>query len=184
MTCLSQLIAASLLASSPTLTQVTDIDGNMHKLGDRPTVIVFVKTTCPIANYYHPTLRRLADSWGDDVTLVMVHTEAARTIDELKKHQADYNVAGIVVHDHDGSITESLNAAVTPEAFVLDRAGLVKYRGRIDDTYLGFGRRRQVVTSLDLKNAVESVLVGQVVAIPTTKAIGCRIRKRDNESSK
>lgn len=158
--------------------QVTDIDGLSHDLHGRPTVYVFVKTTCPIANYFHPTLRRLSDEWGDDVSVVMVHTEQGRTLSELRSHRDEYDVAGIVVHDVDQKLTVSMGATITPEAVVVDKTGAIRYRGRIDDTYLGFGRRRQVVSSHDLKNAVEAVRAGQAVILPSTPAIGCKIRLR------
>lgn len=158
--------------------QVTDIDGTSHDRQGQLTVYVFIKTTCPIANYFHPTLRRLSDEWGDEVAVVMVHTEQSRTSSELQSHRDEYNVAGIVVHDVDQELTLSLGATITPEAVVVDKTGAIRYRGRIDDTYLGFGRRRQVVSSHDLKNAVDAVQAGQAVVPSRAPAIGCKIRRR------
>lgn len=163
---------------SPDALQVTDVDGQSHDLRGQLTVFVFVKTTCPIANYYHPTLRRLAEGWGEDVNLVVAQTEAARTSVELKTHREEYNVAGVVVHDPDETLIGALDATITPEAIVVDAVGTVRYRGRIDDTYLGFGKRRQVVTSNDLRDAVSAVRSGKNVATPKTKAVGCVIRRR------
>lgn len=180
------LVAACLLAAPPVsadLLTVTDIDGNTYDLHGEVAVFVFVKTTCPIANYYHPTLRRLSDAWGDDAKLIVVHTEVDRDRDELASHQKEYSVAGTIVHDAQSTLARGLGASITPEAIVVDRLGMIRYRGRIDDTYLGFGRRRQVVSSADLSNAVEAVLLGKTVSTPTTKAIGCRIRFREAVAS-
>lgn len=180
---LPALVLLAGLQVSPDALQVTDIDGRSHDLRGQTTAFVFVKTTCPIANYYHPTLQRLSEQWPDTVELVVVHTERARTVDELKKHRDDYNVPGIVVHDPEAVLVEVLDARITPEAVVVDAIGSVRYRGRIDDTYLGFGKRRQFATSHELRDAVAAVEQGKLVAVSVTKAVGCIIRRRKNETS-
>lgn len=166
--------------SNAAVASVEDVHGVEHELAGKPAVFVFVKTGCPIANYYHPTLRRLAEGWGTSVSLIVVHTESKRSIEEIVEHRDEYDVAGVLVHDVDGELVEALDATITPEAVVLNGSGEVQYRGRIDDKYLGFGKSRQVVTSNDLANAVESVLTGRPVVPSRTKAIGCVIRSRDS----
>ena len=49
------------------------------------------------------------------------------------------------------------------------------YRGRIDDTYFGYGKRRFAATHHDLRDALEAVLSGKPVHERTTEAIGCFI---------
>ena len=51
----------------------------------------------------------------------------------------------------------------------------VSYRGRIDDTYTTYGKRRPKPTTHDLRNALTSILAGRKVATPVTRAIGCQI---------
>lgn len=174
-------IAPLASASEPSvdLTDIHTIDGNALPIENQVVVFVFTKTTCPIANYYQPTLRRLNDQWGTDATLVVVHTERDRTPAEIRTHADEYDVPGAIVHDADGSLVNRLNATTTPEAVVVDRFGAIRYRGRIDDTYLGFGRRRQEPSTHDLRDAVRSVLAGQPVVPSETKAIGCVIRQRN-----
>jgi hypothetical protein len=58
---------------------------------------------------------------------------------------------------------------------VIDRGGAVRYRGRIDNFYVAFGRSRQVVTVHDLRDALDAVLAGKPVATPVTQPIGCFI---------
>ena len=178
---MSALFLTALLTAgpvtAPSIESVTDIDGETHPL-DGVTVVVFVKTKCPIANYYQPTLRRLSEEWGDDVNLVQVHTESRVDEAEASKHRSEFNVAGVITLDPEQELIEALDATVTPEAFVIDQNGKVRYRGRIDDTYLAFGKRRQTVASPDLANAVQAVLSGEAVPVSKTEAVGCRIRRR------
>ena len=55
------------------------------------------------------------------------------------------------VIDVDGAIARRAKATVTPQAVVVDRAGVVKYRGRIDNQYAALGKPRRVVTVHDLR---------------------------------
>jgi hypothetical protein len=69
-------------------------------------------------------------------------------------------------------------AEVTPEAVVLDRKSVVRYRGRIDDLYAALGKKRARVTRHDLRDALDSIAAGKRVKQKETKAIGCLIEPR------
>ena len=162
---------------------VTDIDGVSHDGRDfEAVVVVFLKPGCPIANYYHPTMRRLVAAWGERVLLVQVHATASVTAEQAREHRTEYDVAGVVCVDASQTLARTLGAKATPEAFVLRPTGEVMSRGRIDDTYVGFGRRRQTVGDHTLREAVDAVLAGRPVPSPQTEAVGCRIHYAAAES--
>ena len=183
------LFAALLLAAAPATTGQIDpallattdidgvsVDGRLH----RATVVVFLKTGCPIANYYHPTMQRLADELAsENVLLLQVHATGSVTAQAATAHREEYDVAGHVVVDPDQTLARALQAEVTPEAFVILPSGRVTYRGRIDDIYVGFGRRRQVASEATLADAVAATLAGDPVKNAVTKPIGCRIHYAD-----
>ena len=173
-------LALALLADAsidPALLTVTDIDGVTHEVGHaEAVVVVFLKPGCPVANYYHPTLRRLHADWGEAVRLIPVHAGHAVTADEARTHRREYDVAGTVVVDPEQRLVRALDATTTPEAFVLTPDGRVRYRGRIDDVYVGFGQRRQQASDATLANAVAAVRAGREPTSPKTKPVGCRIR--------
>jgi hypothetical protein len=62
---------------------------------------------------------------------------------------------------------------MAPEAAVLAPDGKVVYRGRIDDRYADYGKRRPEPTQRDLRDALDAVLENKPVRAPTTKVIGC-----------
>ena len=64
---------------------------------------------------------------------------------------------------------------MTPEAHVYLRDGTCVYRGRIDDTYTTYGKRRPSPTTHDLRDALSAIISGSKVTNPVTKAIGCQI---------
>ena len=51
--------------------------------------------------------------------------------------------------DSDGTLAAKVGATTTPEVAVIDRAGGVRYRGRIDNKYVAIGRARRTVDQHD-----------------------------------
>jgi len=89
------------------------------------------------------------------------------------------------VLDHDHKLTRFAGAEVTPEAAVFDGKGLLVYRGRIDNLYADFGKKRAKPTRRDLRETLDALLAGKRLAKRTTKAVGCYIDfsndKKDNK---
>lgn len=76
----------------------------------------------------------------------------------------------------DQRIVNALGASVTPEAVALSSGGEALYRGRIDDRYAGYGKRRVEPMQRDLRNAIDDILADRPFRVPKTKPIGCIIR--------
>ncbi|HEY3171917.1 MAG TPA: peroxiredoxin, partial [Thermoanaerobaculia bacterium] len=64
-----------------------------------------------------------------------------------------------------GRIAALLGARRTPEVFVLDQEGKLRYHGRIASK----------ISSPDLKKALDALLEGRTVRPAETKAFGCAI---------
>src|SRR5262249_9254657 len=111
---------------------------------------------------------------GVDCALIYedVHVSAADVRRHLDEHRYERIPAAI---DVDASLAGRVDASVTPETVVIDRAGAVRYRGRIANFYVAFGRSRQAVTVHDLRDALDAVLAGKSVSTPVTQPIGCFI---------
>lgn len=83
------------------------------------------------------------------------------------------------VADQQQSLVRALGAEVTPEAFVLDTAGVVRFRGRLDASTPGNG----LEPSCDeLDAAVEAVLGGESPS--SHPPIGCSIKWIDTHPDK
>jgi AhpC/TSA family len=76
------------------------------------------------------------------------------------------------LHDADQTVARSYGATRTPEAFLFDSEGALRYHGRIDDNY----DDPAGVRSHDLRDAVEAVLAGRDPASPETPPVGCTIK--------
>jgi hypothetical protein len=65
---------------------------------------------------------------------------------------------------------KAYGARCTFHVFVLDRERRLRYEGRFDDS-----RIATRVTSHDLRYALEDVLGGREVRVPTTRPFGCSL---------
>ena len=77
----------------------------------------------------------------------------------------------IVLIDAEHAVADLYEAITTPHVFVVDRDGILRYRGAIDDITF----RRRKATRFYLQEAVESLLAGQVPELQETPAYGCTI---------
>ncbi len=140
------------------------------------SLLVFVTSDCPISNFYATEIQQLCATYrADGVECTLVYEDVGIEDAAMRKHLAEYGYTEITaVSDGDRTLARRWGASVTPQA-VLVVAGQVQYRGRIDNRYEAFGKPRRVVTSRDLRDAIEAVLAGRPVANPRTHALGCSI---------
>jgi hypothetical protein len=94
----------------------------------------------------------------------------------VRKHLQEYRYDAIpTALDTSRAIAKRAKASVTPEAVVVDRAGKIRYRGRIDNFYAALGKPRREVTEHDVRDALDALLAGRSVSKPETEALGCFI---------
>ncbi|MCP3916742.1 MAG: PQQ-binding-like beta-propeller repeat protein [bacterium] len=119
------------------------LDGKVHTLGAgaRPFALVFLDTTCPIANRYVPRLNELlAIARELDVELDGVISDPSVTSVAAREHRAEYELALTVLFNASGNLAQRLGPTHVPEAFVVDVEDRLVYRGRIDDHYESVGK--------------------------------------------
>ncbi len=143
---------------------------------DGATALVFYSSECPISNAYSTTLNRLAaESPGGRLRLVGVCVDPDLTDADVVTHAGDFKLTFPVVRDRRGTLAGRLGAKVTPEAFVIDAAGRVRYHGRIDDQFAARGKANANPETHELKDAVDAVLADREVAVGHAEAVGCPI---------
>jgi peroxiredoxin len=156
---------------------LTAVDGNIVALGSaasRPSALVFLSTDCPICRWYIAQLNDMAaDAKNHGVDLMGVISDPTVTRSAAAKFCTDYQVHFPIVFDASGELAAGLNPRVTPEAFVLNRLGEIKYRGRIDDAYTAPTKQAQHVDHHDLAAAITAIAVGKLVTFSETTPIGC-----------
>ncbi len=163
--------------------QWKDIDGIQHQLNKEETrkgmVVVFISETCPIANSYQPELERIRKDYAPlGYDFIMVHSDPDLTVEKAREHVKQFGIRCGVVLDPQQATAKLLGAKATPEAFLLSEKGEVLYRGRIDDRYLGIGKKKVAAERQDLREALTEHSQGKSVSVPSTPAVGCLIRIR------
>ncbi|WP_165071533.1 redoxin domain-containing protein [Paludisphaera rhizosphaerae] len=138
------------------------------------TVLVFYSTECPIANAVWPTLNKLCEDYPTPrVKWFAVCVDPDTSLDELATHAKEFGLKGTVAVDRTGRQARRLGATVTPEAFVVDGRGRLRYQGRIDDQFAARGIRNASPGEGNLRPALTAVLSGAEVKTPSSKPVGC-----------
>ena len=140
------------------------------------TVLIFYSSECPISNGYSPTLNQLVAGFPvERVRFVGVCVDPDLSSADVVAHAKDFGLKFPVLHDPKGTLGKQVGARVTPEAFVVDSASVIRYHGRIDDLYPERGKQNAHPETHELKDAVASVLERREVKVKHAEAIGCPI---------
>lgn len=140
--------------------------------GQQATVVTFISTVCPISNDYNDRMSALYKEYSaKGVQFYFVNANFTERGPDVAEHAKSAGFPFPVYKD-DGAAVDALHAESTPHTFVIDKAGLLRYAGAIDDA-----RNAARVQSPSLKSAIDSVLAGKTVAVPSTKAFGCTIKR-------
>jgi mono/diheme cytochrome c family protein len=159
-----------------------DLEGTTHRIGNcegyQSVAVVFLSHECPISREYIPELNRLAGMLADrPVKFVGVVSEPGLTRSAAVKFQKEFKIAFPLLFDASGEIAAALRPTHVPEAFVLDAASQVVYRGRIDDQYSEIGKKRPAAATHDLADAIHATLDGKAIATVRTTPVGCPCKK-------
>jgi peroxiredoxin len=139
-------------------------------------VVVFLGTECPISNSFLPVLAELHAQYQDKgVAFLGINANSQDGLERVADHARRHAIPFPVLKDAGNKVADQFSARRTPEAFVLDGLGTIKYRGRIDDQFgIGYARPGKP-TRRDLAAALDEVLAGKPVSVATTTPAGCLI---------
>jgi hypothetical protein len=168
------------VAAAAAVDDVRDIDGHTLTLlrpAGRANVLFFVMTDCPISNAYAPEIQRMCREYrARGVDCALIYEDAGIAENEVRAHLREYAYEDIAAAiDASRDVASAAGASITPTAVLVDSAGRIRYRGRIDNLYAALGRRRRQVTERYLRSALDATLAGRPVPVPETPAIGCHI---------
>lgn len=139
------------------------------------TVVVMLGTDCPLVRLYAPRLAQLAAEFdARGVRFLGVNANRQDTLTKIGHWARQAGVSFPVLKDGDQRVMAAFGATRTPEVFLLDAQGRVRYHGRVDDQY-GVGVQRRAPLRQDLRIALEQCLAGQEVSQPVTELAGCLI---------
>jgi peroxiredoxin len=164
------------------------LDGRSLSLSDfaskKAVVVVVVGTECPVSNLHIVTLAEMHNKYADKgVQFLAINSNDHDTFDEVVAHAKERKIPFPVLKDDDHSAVDALGAKRTPEAFLLDSSGIIRYHGRVDDQY-GIRYRRATPTRTELKDAIEELLAGKPISVAESDASqGCLIGRSKKKAA-
>jgi peroxiredoxin len=137
------------------------------------TVVTFIATQCPVSNAYNDRMKALYNDYAPrGVRFVFINANNTEPAAEVASHAAEHGFPFAVYKDESNVVADRFGATVTPESYVIDSGGAIRYHGSIDDSQ----EVRRVGTQR-LRNALDAVMAGKDVPAAETKAFGCTIKR-------
>ena len=154
----------------PEFTVVTMDGHNVHSSNfhGQVTVVTFISTRCPISNAFNKRMNDLYLAYRDRVRFLFVNSSPRESIAEVAEHAKAVGYDFPVFNDSNGAAAERLGATATPDAFVINSAGVLRYHGYIEDAL-----NPDRVKHRGLRLAIEATLNGSAVPVNRTHAFGC-----------
>ena len=156
-----------------------DTSGTIHRPGGAPaTVVVFTCNHCPYALAWHERIIAVArDYAGRGVRLLAINPNDAEryprdSLDAMRARVREGDFDGVpYLQDESQEVARAYDAKTTPDVFVLDGDGLLRYRGAPDADYDDPAQNASY-----LRRALDAVLDGRDPNPAETTPVGCSIK--------
>ncbi|MBE9184593.1 thioredoxin family protein [Microcoleus sp. LEGE 07076] len=165
--------------------ELPGVDQEVHHLARylekfRAIGVVFMCNHCPYVHLYLDRLKKLQADFDDRaVTLIGINANDCNqhpddSFEKMKIFAADNQLNFPYIRDVAQDVAQSFGASKTPEVFLLDKDGRLRYRGLIDDN----ADDAAAVQVSYLQSAIDQLLKDEPVEPSITEAIGCSVKWR------
>lgn len=158
--------------------ELPDTEGQTHSLEDAPaTAVVFTCNHCPYALAWQDRIESVARDYGErGVRVFAINSNDAEryprdSYDAMQKRVREEDWPLPYLRDETQEVAAAYGAMTTPDVFVLDGEGRLRYRGAPDADYSDPGQNAEW-----LREALDDVLAGREPARPETEPVGCSIK--------
>lgn len=156
-----------------------DTSGTIHEPGGAPaTVVVFTCNHCPYALAWHDRIVAVARDYADRGVLMLAinPNDAERyprdSIEAMRARVQSDEFDGVpYLRDESQDVARAYDAKTTPDVFVLDSGGVLRYRGAPDSDY-----EDPAQNAAYLRDALNAVLEGHDPDPAETTPVGCSIK--------
>jgi peroxiredoxin len=176
---------AELTKSAPTFT-LTDTAGNTVSLAtvlsDKKNIVVleWFNPDCPFVKKHHDkhdTFKAMAKKYSDKPVKFFAINSGGEGkqgfgLERNQKAKTDYGIEYPILLDPTGVVGKAYGAKTTPHMYVINKDGILAYRGAIDDNdSADTAGKTNYVTK-----AVDELLAGGSVTKSETTAYGCSVK--------
>jgi peroxiredoxin len=158
------------VAPGLTLTTSEGVSVTLDPAEHSATAVVFTSNGCPYALAWQGRIEDVARDYAErGVAVVQVLSNDP----ELQPLDGADAAAGPQFRDETQSVAQAFGATATPEVFVLDRDGVVRYHGAPDGNHDDPALRAEW-----LRDALDAVLAGREPERAATSPAGCSVKWR------
>jgi peroxiredoxin len=156
-----------------------DTGGTIHAPDGAPaTVVVFTCNHCPYALAWHDRIIAVASDYADrGVRMLAINPNDADryprdSLDAMRARVERGEFGGVpYLRDESQEVARAYDARTTPDVFVLDSAGVLRYRGAPDGD-----QDDPIENAAWLRGALDAVLEGRAPNPDETRPVGCSIK--------
>ena len=164
--------------------ELPGVDDRRHTLADyadrEAMAVVFTCNHCPYARAWEDRLIDIqADYAGRGVQLVAISANDAKkypddSFPRMKERSEEKGFNFPYLYDESQDVARAYGAERTPEIFLFDKDGTLRYHGAVDDNY----DDPAAVRSHYFIDALEATLGGRELTTTETAPVGCTIKWR------
>jgi peroxiredoxin len=163
--------------SAPGFT-LPDTDGVEHSpQEDGITAVVFTCNHCPYALAWHDRLTQAARDYPGVRFLAVNPNDAGRypadSLEAMQRRVAQEEWTMPYLRDESQEVARAYGAQTTPDIFVIDGDGRLRYRGAPDADH-----NDPALNAAWLREALDALLEGEEPARPETPPRGCSVKWR------
>jgi thiol-disulfide isomerase/thioredoxin len=153
--------------------ELPDVQGRLHRpCDDRGKIVIinFWSAECPHSARTDGLILNLLEEWNGEVKLLSIAANRNESVQMVAEAAKARRISKVLI-DAQQVVADKFEAMTTPHVFVLDRAGILRYRGAVDDVTF----RHREASQFFLRDAVEALLQGRNPELSETPAYGCTI---------
>jgi hypothetical protein len=160
---------------------VMNVDGSSVSLDSYKNaagvVVIFTSNYCPYDGYYKLRIRDLIKNYNDKVPFLLVNSHPDESLQSMKIAYGAWALPVPYLADKEQVAMSALGAKKSPEAYLLKSVNgkfVTLYSGALDDN----PQAPEGVTSYYIKQAIDKLLTGEDVNMPSVRPVGCTIRQK------
>jgi len=160
-------------------------DGNTYNASQvlsqaKALIVTFTCNHCPYARAWEDRLNQIVHDYdAQDVHMLAINSNdvaryPADNMENMTKRALEKHFVFPYLFDESQIVAYAYGAERTPELFIFDAEGRLRYHGAPDDNY----EDEQAVKQHYAREALDAIGADKEVAIPETKPVGCTIKWR------
>jgi len=154
--------------------------------GAKGLLVMFICVHCPYVKHIETELARIGVDYEGKLPIVAIMSNDLVAYpqdgpEDMKEQAARLGFRFPYLLDESQEVARSYDAACTPDFFLFDGEMKLVYRGQLDGSRPRRGDfgNDEPVTGVDLRRAMDEVLVGRTPDTNQRTSIGCNIKWRE-----